>query len=415
MMLILVMVLQIVLIQRYNGNLAGSTFFYHLIGHEQSRQISLDGDLPHEQTFSGETAAVPNDPIASDTKSRNSTSACRSATVLGVAMGYGVSTLKEFVGSLRRSGFQGHIILGVAEDVSPDVLDYLKSRKVTVKVLLNANCTFAPWYDGNETILAPLRQQQPHAYQALTNCVGPYTDIKSRWVKFPLARDWLEECKTCTGPVMITDVRDVYFQGNPFGPDSPEIKGLQVFEEHKNVTTENWLVNLLVQECKNVTFERPMLCSGTTIGTRDAIMDYLTVMYEEMKVWISTDKCRFFTIGDDQTIHNWLFYSGKLANAVAVTNREGIVNTIGFEAALIYGAHIKRWAAQNVSEVDALYHKELDGATNKSWIGVHYGLTDEDGFFLNNDGSRSRVIHQFDRIGTGGFQRWRTKQDTLQD
>jgi hypothetical protein len=102
-------------------------------------------------------------------------------------------------------------------------------------------------------------------------------------------------------------------------------------------------------------------------------------------------------------------------NAVAVAHREGIVHTVGFEAASIYRAHIARWAAQNVSESDALNSKELDGATNKSWIGVHYGLTDEDGFFLNEDGSRSRVIHQFDRIATGGFQRWRAKQYALQD
>lgn len=413
MMLILVVVLQIVMIQRYQGNLAGSAVVdHHLIHDEHARQIS-PGGLLLDQTI--------NDPNVSDSskstqfESRSSPDDSTSATVLGVAMGYDVTTLKGFVGSLRRSGFQGHIILGVSENVYPDVLEYLKSRNVTAKVLVSANCTFAPWYDGNETILAQLRQQRPHDYEALTNCVGPYTDIKSRWVKYPLAHDWLEECNTCTGPVMITDVRDVYFQANPFGPDSPEIKGLQLFEEHKNVTTEHWLVNFYVQQCKNVAFEKPMLCSGTTIGTRDAMMEYLTVMYEEMKVWISTDKCRFFEIGDDQTIHNWLFYSGRLVNAVAVAHRKGIVHTVGFEAASIYRAHIARWAAQNVSESDALNIKELDGATNKSWIGVHYGLTDEDGFFLNEDGSRSRVIHQFDRIATGGFQRWRAKQYALQD
>lgn len=52
-----------------------------------------------------------------------------------------------------------------------------------------------------------------------------------RWSRFPLIRDWLAGCETCTGPVLIMDVRDSYFQLDPFGPGSPVVEGLQVFEE----------------------------------------------------------------------------------------------------------------------------------------------------------------------------------------
>jgi hypothetical protein len=80
----------------------------------------------------------------------------------------------------------------------------------------------------------------------------------------------------------------------------PKIQGLQVFEEHRKSTTEHWLVSWPIGECKNVTLNKPMLCSGTTVGTREAMLDYLNVIYEEMKLWISTEECRFFTVGDDQ-------------------------------------------------------------------------------------------------------------------
>jgi hypothetical protein len=43
-----------------------------------------------------------------------------------------------------------------------------------------------------------------------------------------------------------------------------------------------------------------MLCSGTTIGTRRAMLKYFEVMYAEMKVWIADEKCRFDIDGDDQ-------------------------------------------------------------------------------------------------------------------
>lgn len=354
-------------------------------------------------------------PHVQPTNNTNTDDYSRSATVIGIAMGYDLTVLNGFIGSLRKSGFLGHIILGVAENVSPKVLAYFRFRNVTHKVLVRANCTHHPWFDGNETAMAERKIQSPDAYGDLSYCVGPYTNIKSRWVKYPLARDWLLDCKTCTGPVLLTDIRDAYFQTNPFGPNLPKIEGLQVFEEHRDITTEHWLVSWPTGECKNVTFKKPMLCSGSTVGTREAMMDYLNVIYDEMQVWISTDKCRFFTVGDDQSIHNWLFYTGKIANAVAIPIREGIVNTIGHEASLIFEAHIANGLAQNFTESYARHVMDLKGATSKSWIGPEYGLTDEDGFFTNKDGSRSPMVHQFDRLGLIAFDRWRIKQDELQD
>jgi hypothetical protein len=332
-----------------------------------------------------------------------------------MAMGYNVNMLRGFIGSLRKSGFLGHIILGVAEDVSPEVLDYFRFRNVTYKVLAKAKCTHHPWFDGNKTAMEAQKILRPDAYDNLSYCVSPYTNIKSRWVKYPLARDWLLECKTCTGPVLLADIRDAYFQTNPFGPNLPKIQGLQVFEEHRKSTTEHWLVSWPIGECKNVTLNKPMLCSGTTVGTREAMLDYLNVIYEEMKLWISTEECRFFTVGDDQSIHNWLFYAGKIPNAVAIPIREGMVNTIGYEASLIFDAHLADGFAQNFTFEYIRDEMDLKGATSKSWIGPEYGLTDEHGYFTNKDGSRSPMIHQFDRLGYLAFDRWREKHDELQD
>jgi len=85
-----------------------------------------------------------------------------------------------------------------------------------------------------------------------------------------------------------------------------------------------------------------MLCSGTTIGTRAAMLKYLEAMYGEMKVWINDRKCHYGINGDDQSIHNYLFYTGQLPFAQSIPNRVGIVNTAGVEAAILF----KQWRQQ---------------------------------------------------------------------
>lgn len=49
-----------------------------------------------------------------------------------------------------------------------------------------------------------------------------------------------------------------------------------------------------------------MLCSGSTMGTRDGILDYIAAMVKEFDIWLSQAKCRFDIIGDDQSIHDYL-------------------------------------------------------------------------------------------------------------
>lgn len=49
---------------------------------------------------------------------------------------------------------------------------------------------------------------------------------------------------------------------------------------------------------------------------------------------------------------------------------------------------------------DGGHPDRFPGATGKSWIGMaDFNVTDEMGFFTQYDGTRSRVVHQFDRYG----------------
>jgi hypothetical protein len=313
------------------------------------------------------------------------------ATIIVMAPSYDLTSYKRFVGSLRLSGYKGRIILGLGPNPASRVLDYLHSRNVTTKVLTWVNCTYTT--DDSAEI-----------------CASPYPDIKIRWSRFPLARDWLQECETCTGPVLITHSRDVIFQRDPFGPGSPLVVGLQVFQEHVNRTTNHWLTEWPIRECKGVRYKEPMLCSGTTVGTRTAMLTYLEIMYEEMKVWIEDPKCRFNIDDDDQSIHNYLFYSGQLPFATSVVNRAGgIVNTVGHHGSQIVNAHFKRLKAEQGLNYKNARKVPFLGANEKTWIGAEYGLTNDDGLFTEFDGSVSRVVHQWDRFDWP-YLEWLNKQ-----
>ena len=125
-------------------------------------------------------------------------------------------------------------------------------------------------------------------------------------------------------------------------------------------------------------------------------------MHDEMMEWMQDPNCCCNEMnGDDQSIHNYLFYqTDKLSFATAVPNRMGIVNTVGVQGAKIKDGEMKMMMAMGKSHDEArdnLYkHTNND---NVSWIGTQYGITDTDGFFTNFDESRSRVVHQYDRLG----------------
>jgi len=341
------------------------------------------------------------------------------STVMAMATGYNVIDYMRFVGSLRKSGFMGNIILVVSAKIEEKEENYLLEKNVIMHKAQYVNCS----HPVNEKLLEK-DNLDSHSKELIT-CVHPYPKLKHRWARFPLLRDLFLECGgqqnpeiKCGGPVLITDMRDTVFQRNPFGPEAPKVHGLQVFEEHYTIRTTHWLVDWPVNACKGVHYDEPMLCSGTTIGTRQAMLDYLNIFEGEMNVWMESPKCCCFeTNGDDQSMHNYMYYSGMLdgvtGGVTAVKNRDGLVNTVGAMGALIANTHRreknKLRAAMDHEKpndghddpYDLSVEEQEDGEDGKSknWLGLHYGLTDAKGYFTQFDGSRSFVVHQWDRFG----------------
>ena len=239
----------------------------------------------------------------------------KTSTVMAMATGYGIREYERFVGSLRKTGYVGNIILAVSPKIDEESEQYLLSKDVIVQKVQYVPCKIPVKPELANKALEDI--EDPHDRELMT-CIKHYPHLKHRWARFPLLRDYLvdhcnQHSEKCGGPVLVTDLADTIFQRNPFGVEAPYLTGLEVYEEFYTIRTTNWLTDWPIYDCKNVHYDEPMLCSGTTAGTYHAILDYLQVMEDEMNVWMKSTKCCCFaTNGDDQSIHNYIYYNHQL-------------------------------------------------------------------------------------------------------
>ena len=321
--------------------------------------------------------------------------------VLGVAAGYDLSVFKRFVGSLRATGYSGHIILGVEPNLDEDIAIYLKGQNVITKPVETTldECT----YHG-----AKLHNGESYAMK----CFKDYPDYKMSWGRFAFYRDWLHECDTCSGGVMLTDVRDVFFQRDPF-QNKEKLRPLMLFEEIPELTTGDWITTMPLSICKKEFHfhAEKMICSGSTMGSTQAILDYIDVMLSEFENWKAKDQCRIDMVGDDQSIHNYLYYTNKFHDAITIPHRTGPIHVVGVQAALIYRRAKDEIGGQHQSVLTDYYAKNKEKWQN--WLPERDNLIDPNtGLILNLDGTPSPQVHQIDRF-MGLISGWLQKMEEL--
>ncbi|KAK3250084.1 hypothetical protein CYMTET_40522 [Cymbomonas tetramitiformis] len=326
------------------------------------------------------------------------------ATIIALAMGYDLAAHQRFVGSLRYFGYQGNIILGVAPAMDPRHQEFLDRHNVQTHVVQVVPCKYPEDFVKRGTC-------------ALCKCSVPYPTLNMEIGRFALARDWLAACDRCTGPALFSDYRDLYFQGDPF--EGVKISGVLLYEEHQLISTGHWIARYPSLEkidagiCdRNVRFpwERRMLNSGTLIGDRLSLIRFLgAVVSDYMRVMHSINGSNCYRVRD-MAVVNYLYYSGKAPYARAVPHRTGLVNTVGAEGAVLFQRHIEKYEALGHDRSYASQQPYEGSDGEDAWIGPSFNLIDKSGYLTNYDGMRSKVVHQFDRLGYPFIRRWLNHQ-----
>jgi hypothetical protein len=159
--------------------------------------------------------------------------------------------------------------------------------------------------------------------------------------------------------IFLTDVRDIVFQSDPF--TNYPTYDIEFFAEPELLGNCNhngtWYQRLYDNDGLEKVKDQYILCAGTTIGKRDTIVEYIKKLVTEVD--------RLSELGRaygncDQAIHNYLAYNGYFDNYRINQNGQGLVST--------------------------MHHSKI--------------LTfNRQGQMLNDDGTPTPVIHQYDRCG----------------
>lgn len=278
---------------------------------------------------------------------------------------------KRFVGTLRKFGYEDDIVLAVSppSQMKPGVEAYVKKTDV-VAYAFDVDCKGTDNCQLKEEFLG---YPDPRPYRTFAN------------IRYALYEYWLQYYNE-NSYILILDFRDTFFQASPFQSfgdfhtRTPKYE-LQMFAENWKVKTIGKCVfnSIWIKKCFGKPAILPLkdlavICSGSTLGSFQAIFFYTQTMLASM----DTVQCWKKGIESDQGYQNYLFYNGKFntpaGNATLFHQGNGAVNTIG---------------AMNGFRVP----KHMKGPLDTFWK-----IRDKEGFILNNDGTRSACVHQWDRF-----------------
>lgn len=242
--------------------------------------------------------------------------------VLGLAAGYHCGDVRPFLVSLAQSGFQGRCVLFVSNTT--------RDLKCMEEL-------------GAEVIPFDRPDRADHV---------PY----NAWRYF-LYRDYLAAHPECNGRILLSDVRDVIFQSDPFSHAWGA--GLNVTLEDRRMTigacpyATRWISGHLGESAWKTLRERNISCSGTTLADRKTMLEYLDVLTELLLPFTPGKGMN----GYDQGVHNHIVHNRLLQ--CSLHDNSGPILTLAYK--------------KGEPETDA------------------------DGDVLNDSGSKATIVHQYDR------------------
>lgn len=241
--------------------------------------------------------------------------------ILGLLSGMSYEQTIPFFQSLEKVGYTGDTCVFVRA-LEPRLLSYLQEHRVNLVPFQNAYLkpVWAHLSDIARPFLTPEQRIRLEEESALS-----YLHIAC--ARFVYYRNYLRECGDAYDYVMLTDIRDVLFQADPFAFELP--KGLGVFLEGDSktlgtcATNAGWMREAFGDKVLKELSAQPISCAGTVLGTKKAVCDYL----DSMVHWLCISKKRRAI---DQAVHNYIINKIILSDIVRFDNASGPVLTLQY-------------------------------------------------------------------------------------
>lgn len=232
--------------------------------------------------------------------------------IIGAIKNYKWKDVEPFVISLKKTGYTGDIIF-FANNNDEETIQTLEGHGVTLIPFEEKYPYVEKQYQIDMGILPSIYSRNLHVFSM-------------RYIPYYL---YLKNCGKIYQNIMVTDVRDVYFQKDPF--DFEINNSLCCFLESEEWPIKKSLFNYQEikiafgdEEAKKIE-DKLISCCGTTIGPQQYIVSYLEKMIELI----------LKGNGDillDQGTHNYIVWNNLIkAPIVFFKNHEGPIFTAGYE------------------------------------------------------------------------------------
>lgn len=199
---------------------------------------------------------------------------------MGLWSGMPFQNLERFIGSLRHTSFEGDVCV-LVDDIGLETIEAMLAHGILVE---RADRITASGMHGQS----------------------------SRYFGY---LDFLVRHRERYANVMISDLRDVVFQCDPFAQPLPADI---VFAQERcrigdSPINHNWIAAVYGEAVAQNLRDCMISCSGTTFGTTGGMLRYLFAMTTELANLAGHDALR--TRGIDQGIHNYLIRMRPFSNA----------------------------------------------------------------------------------------------------
>lgn len=254
--------------------------------------------------------------------------------IIAFGVGYQFDDLKYFIHSCHLSVPKAELFLFVGAniaDLRQRFQDYPNVRfirykenfigKVIAKALMRS-----PFVAKLYARLLNVLGNKLGAHRLIDNLASPLSQFMVK--RFFRLRSFLRQLDH--DAIMITDLRDVIVQADPFATLSSNtlITGTEPIPIRDSIMNVNWMRTTYSDKVYERLKDRAVICTGVTIGSRKAIDQYLDEMLKD--TYANLHKI-INLLGPDQAIHIRLCYEGLMGLDVQLeSNGTGKIATLHF-------------------------------------------------------------------------------------
>jgi hypothetical protein len=254
--------------------------------------------------------------------------------VISAATGYSPSDLEPFLKSLYANcahakvalivDKQAYNFVHVLKGFNPNLFLITRPDRFLRRMLWNRWFLYCWRYSGvQKSVLA------------LTKTFGKLTILNEclmtsllhvKFARYFVARHLIRSNLANIDMVLLCDSRDVLFQDDPFASVTTDlVSGIEDYSIENDEINRDWLAKNYGENGMTIIGHHNVICSGVTLGRRDAILSYLDLICREISDKVAVNA---FSDNGDQPLHNWVIRTQKAIQCLLVPNGHKLLATL---------------------------------------------------------------------------------------